>query len=192
MPRVCKSCGREAAEAAYCPFCSKPTIEYVPYAPTIELPARLSRSDALTIRKLFERRKRWITAVIIGCILMALGGALLASLLKISPVYSFIPFFAVFVITIIFAQSSAFHCPLCDKNLNQLVMQGNFMGIDQNIRYCPFCGVGLDVEIDPESHKPMELLKEKWEQRGLENKNKDIQVPPAEQKANTDIQLPPG
>lgn len=193
MPRVCKTCGREAADAAYCPFCSESTIEHVPYAPTIEhVPARLSRSDALTIRTLFERRKRWITAASLGCMLMAMGGSLLASFLNISPAYAFFPLLAVFLITLMFAQSFAFHCPLCDKNLGQFAMQSNFSGTHQSIRYCPFCGVSLDVEIDPESHKPMELLKEKWEQRALEIKNMDIQLPPGEQKANTDIQLPPG
>ena len=30
MRRACTACGRVVAEAAYCPFCLQPTIEYVP------------------------------------------------------------------------------------------------------------------------------------------------------------------
>jgi hypothetical protein len=94
-------------------------------------------------------------------------------------------FFVVGVITVAYGRFYAFPCPRCEKNIN-------LNAIGQNVRYCPFCGMGLDVAIDPESHEPTESLKKEWGQRGLEIKNTDIQLPPGKQKGDADIQLPPG
>ena len=184
MPRVCQTCGREVAEAAYCPFCSQPTIE--------SFLARLGQRDALTIRKLFNRRKQWILIVCVGCFLIAfpVGGLLKAIMPNVSLAY-FAPFFAGFAITVVYARFFAFRCPRCGNNWGVFASGNNVGAIDRNIRYCPFCSVDIDAEIDPVSYKPTAFLKE-WGQRGIESKNTDIQLPPGEQKANTDIQLPPG
>jgi hypothetical protein len=61
---------------------------------------------------------------------------------------------------------------------------------DRDIRYYPFRGVDLDIEIDRKSHEPTEFLKKEWGQR--ESKNTDIQLPSGVRKADTDLQLPPG
>jgi predicted RNA-binding Zn-ribbon protein involved in translation (DUF1610 family) len=119
MPRVCKTCGREVAEAAYCPFCSQPTIEHVP--------VRLNRSYAVTLRTLVERKKRQATIISFCGVLVALGGALLGTflyiLLNISLGYFWIPYFAFVVITtILYGRSFTFRCPRCDKDLIQFAM----------------------------------------------------------------------
>jgi hypothetical protein len=187
------------AEAAYCPFCSEPTIEYVPLCsePTIEhVPVRLKRSYSETLRTLVKRKKHWDTGFGLVCGLLTVGGyllvILLCILLNISMVYSLITLFAAFVIPLIFGRSFTFRCPRCDKDLVPFAMQGNSVGIDQDIRFCPFCGLDLDEKIDPQSYEPTECVERESVQGELEIKNMAIQLPHGKQKAGTDIQLPPG
>jgi hypothetical protein len=171
------------AGAAYCPFCAELTVEHVP--------VHGNRSDAITIRKLFNRKKQQseIVVLISLCSLpMAFLGWCLAmdGFLQVSPAYPVALFGAGILITVLYARKFVIRCPRCEKKLDHLI------SIDQNIRYCPFCGLDFDVEIDPESHEPAEFLKKGWGQRGLEIKSTDIQLPSRIQKANADIQLPPG
>jgi hypothetical protein len=199
MPRVCKTCGRVVAEAAYCPFCSEATIEHVPLCsePTIEhVPASFKRSYAETLRTLVERKKRSDTGFASVCFLSALGGVLLVALLhiylNISMAFLCIAYIAAFLIPAIFAPSFIFRCPRCDKDLVPFAMQGNFVGTGQNLRFCPFCGLDLDEKIDPRSHEPSEFLGRESEQGEFEIKNTAIQLPHGKQTASTDIQLSPG
>ncbi len=188
MPRACTKCVRVVAEAAYCPFCSSPTIEYIPVP--------VKRSDARTIRTLFEQRNRWITTVSSISFLVIQAGwfTFLIISQEVGRAYPFfIPFIvaAMFifcvaaVITLVYGRSYAFPCPRCEKNIDLPAIRGN-------VRYCPFCGIDLDIEIDPETHEPKQFLNKEWRQRELEIKNTDIQLPPGNQKANTGIQLPHG
>jgi hypothetical protein len=93
--------------------------------------------------------------------------------------------FVIGIITAVYGRIYAFLCPRCKKTID-------LNAIGQNVRYCPSCGMDLDVEIDPESHEPTELLKREWGQRGLEVKNTDIQLPPRKQKGNANIRFPSG
>jgi hypothetical protein len=146
---------------------------------------------------LVERKKRQATIVSLCGTLVALGGVLLGTflyiLLNISIGYFWIAYFAFVVITtILYRRSFTFRCPRCDKDLIQFAMQGNSAGTDQNIRFCPFCGLDLDEKIDPESRGPTEVLERESGQGGFEIKNTNIQLSPDKQKASTNIQLPPG
>jgi hypothetical protein len=181
MPRACKACGRVVAEAAYCPFCSQPTIEHIP--------AHSSQNDAMTIRERFERKKPSDTGGFDGSSLIASGGLILVALVSRSPAFIVLAIFAFIVIQIVAfivipivrEETVAKCCPRCVANLGQF---------NQNIRYCPFCGVDLNVEINRKSHEPTEFLKKEWKQREI--KNTDIQLPSGIRKVDTDLQLPPG
>jgi hypothetical protein len=93
-------------------------------------------------------------------------------------------FVAVLFPTLCYELLSACPCPRCEKNLAR--PRG------QNIRYCPYCGADLAVEIYPKSHELTEFLERISGQGELEIKNTDVQLTPGEQKAKTDIRLPPG
>lgn len=187
MPRACRICSRVVAEAAFCPFCSEPTVEHIPI--------RRNRSDAMTIRRQFEQRSSWIAFVtFFSCLGPSVAIGLTAFSQFITQAYSFMaPFFllamllflVVGMITIVYGRTYAFPCPRCQKNIN-------LNQIGRNVRYCPFCGLDLDVEIDPDSDEPTGFLKEEWRQQGLEIKKTAIQLSPGMQKGNTAIQLPPG
>jgi endogenous inhibitor of DNA gyrase (YacG/DUF329 family) len=186
MHRECIKCGRVVAEARYCPFCSEPTIEH--------FPARLSQRDAMTIRELFEWKQRSITGfvgVVVLIMLIAVGGwALLASFLNVTSAFVGL-FAAVLSLTFIligrfYERLFAFRCPRCEQKIDHLITR------DQNIRYCPFCSVDLNVEIIRKSLGSTEFLNKEGGQCGLEIKNTDIQLPPRKQKANADLRLPHG
>jgi hypothetical protein len=152
------------AEAAHCPSCCEPTVEHIP--------VRLSQNDAMTFRELFERKKRLDTGVGLCTILIGYGGitwvVLLNISLKVRLTYLVIPIIAVFAILFIHELLSAIRCPRCEAKLHQF---------DQNICYCPFCSVDIELEIVRKSLKRTEFLKEECDQRGLEVNKQAIQVP---------------
>lgn len=181
MPRVCTECSRLVAEAAYCPFCSEPTIEYVP------VPVHRSEGSAVrtVLTEFQQRNNRWIGFVVLISWLMAFPVGFLA--IRFWPcigIACVVLFGAVCLLTLHYARSLSLRCPRCEKDLAHLA--------GQNIRYCPFCGVDLAVEIYPKSHELTEFLERISGHGGPENKNTDIQLPPGRQEANTDVQLPPG
>jgi DNA-directed RNA polymerase subunit RPC12/RpoP len=94
-------------------------------------------------------------------------------------------FSAFFLIGVLYGSPFPFQCSRCGKNFD-------LNAIDQNISYCPYCGVDLNVLIDPKSYEPTEFLKKEWGQRGSEIKNTDIQLPSRNPKGNAGIQLSPG
>jgi ribosomal protein L37AE/L43A len=180
MPRVCKTCGRKVAEAAYCPFCSEPTIEYVPVP--------VHRSEGSEVRTLLtefqrrnNRRMEFVTSIIVP---LTLVGLALKDFVPIVSLAFFVLVGAVYSLTLFYGLLSACPCPRCEKNLAHL--RG------QNIRYCPYCGVDLAVEIYPKSQEVTEVLKKVSGQPGSEIKNTNIQLSPEQQRASTDIQLLPG
>jgi hypothetical protein len=127
----------------------------------------------------------------LGCALMAIGSGFMSILLNVSSAYFFVPSLVIFVINMLYARAVAFRCPRCRKDWSALVLQNTVVGIDKHIHHCPFCGLDIDAEIDPVTHKPIEFLREESGQSGSEIKNAGIQLPPGKQKANTDIQLSP-
>lgn len=184
MPRVCTKCDRVVAEAAYCPFCSEPTIEYVP------VPVHRSEgSEVRTIITEFQRRNnRWMALI---PIIIAPVWAL-SALVRIRALGGFAPILgpACFVMLgavlfiLLSVWLSACPCPRCEKNLPHLT--------GRNIRYCPFCGVDLAIEIYPESHEVKKLLASISGQSEPEIEAMNVQLPPGKERANTDIQLPFG
>ena len=180
MPRACTKCGRLVAEAAYCPFCSEPTIEHVP------VPVHRSEgSEVRTILTVSTEKNPWVEYIVIISIPMAFAGASLAMIfVPCIGIACFVLFGAVFFLMIHCAGSSTLHCPRCEKNLAHLT--------GQNVRYCPFCGADLAVEIYPKSDELTEFFNKISGQPGVEIKSTDIQIPPGKPTANTDIQIPPG
>jgi|SRR5579884_2860921 len=176
MPRACTKCGRVVAEAAYCPFCSEPTIEHIP------VPEK--RSDIRTILTVFAEKNPWLEYVAIISMLIAFPGALAIAFVSSIGIACFVFFGAVLLFTMLYAHLPSLRCPRCEKNLAHQT--------GQNIRYCPYCGVDLAVEIYPKSQEVTEFLKKVSGQPGVEIKNTDIQLPPRNRKGNTDIQLPLG
>lgn len=175
MPRVCTKCSRLVAEAAYCPFCSEPTIEHNP------VPVNRSEgSEVRTILTGFAEKNRWIPVVLtISWLMVSTGGVLAVKFVPCIGIACFVLFGAVLLLTIRYAQSLFLRCPRCEKNLAHLT--------GQNIRYCPFCGADLAVEIYPQRHELTEFLKKVSGKPGLEITNTDIQRPPGKQRENTSI-----
>lgn len=178
MPRACRTCSRVVAEAAYCPFCSAPTSEYVPVP--------VQRSEGHEVRTLlteFQRRNNWIglVAIIFGLIVF-LGGVLATGFLPRIGIA--VLFVAIELLFVLYVWSLSLRCPRCEKDLLPLIRQ--------NIRYCPFCAADLAVEVYPKRQEVTEFLKRISGQDGSEIKNTDIQLPPRKQMGNADIQLPPG
>jgi hypothetical protein len=93
-----------------------------------------------------NRRMRWVMGaqctgggLFVGGIL---GGAVLgqAPLLTVA-----LPGFAVACVFTIAAHLIAFPCPRCHGNLAPLVM--GWFSVDKRLRFCPYCGGGLDDEL---------------------------------------------
>lgn len=180
MPRACTKCGRVVAEAAYCPFCSEPTIVYVP-APV----QRNEGSEVRTILTEFQRKKARLIAFV-GMILWPtiLVGRALTPYAPIVVLVVSLVIGAVYCLALLCALSSTCPCPRCQENLAHLT--------GQNVRYCPCCGADLAVEIYPKSNELTEFLNKLSGQPGVEITSTDIQIPPGKPAANTDIQIPPG
>jgi hypothetical protein len=112
MPRACTKCGRVVAEAAYCPFCSEPTIEYVP------VPVHRSEgSEVRTIFTEFADKNRWIAYVVIISLLIAWLGFIAVRFMPCVGSACFVLFGAVFWLTMLYAKSNSLRCPRCEKEL---------------------------------------------------------------------------
>lgn len=109
----------------------------------------------MTIRTLFERKKRRLMGVAYISIAFGMVGVTLQqNFLSIVPPYAALPAFAVFALTLLYANLFAFWCPQCQKNWGTLAMQTPLFRLDRDIRYCPYCGADIDAELPIEQHVP--------------------------------------
>jgi hypothetical protein len=101
----------------------------------------------MTIREKFNRRMRpfsilaGVSAVlIVAGVFAGMGGPPVLALV--------IPGFAIFMLAGVWMQLFALRCPVCSGNCGPLVMQQSWLKVNVGLKYCPYCGVGLDDELD--------------------------------------------
>ncbi len=94
------------------------------------------------------QKQRIVMLALVGFLLGAIG--LLAASLNMTQVprhLAVLPGGALLALTVLYGQWFAFRCPRCGGAWNGLAMQNtrNFFVIDKRIRYCPYCGSGIDA-----------------------------------------------
>ena len=110
----------------------------------------------MTIRQLINKTRTQLYA---GAFLSWLGfvALLINEWLNkaVPPLFSALIFFALFMLFNI-ALIFGIKCPRCKNVLGDKLNwpPGKFFGFSSRIKYCPFCGVELDVEFPPKSTLP--------------------------------------
>jgi hypothetical protein len=100
----------------------------------------------MTIREVLEKKRGVAVALAFLCWLSFAGGIVFTgSHSKEFPLLIFIPFigFGVCVLFLLFG----LRCPKCKNNLGY-TLQSSFWRISKKLKFCPFCGVSLDTEIE--------------------------------------------
>ena len=102
----------------------------------------------MTIRNYLNRRMVSTFGVMLGCFALFAGGGLLST---IHPWFTFAVFlgFGGFAVCILFLNFSV-RCPKCRHRISGLAFlpAGGYFRLSKALRFCPFCGVGLDAEVD--------------------------------------------
>ena len=108
----------------------------------------------MTIRMIIERKKRRIMVVVLLGFALAAFSAILAELnfLNIEPRFAVLPGGTLFALALLYANLFAFRCPQCHGRWEALVLRGgrSFFALDRRIRYCLFCGIDIDAELNAE------------------------------------------
>lgn len=87
-----------------------------------------------------------------GCGLILIGilfGAVLGQQQVLVQAVS-LPGFAVAFVVAMAAHFIALRCPRCRGNLDTLIMQRGWLSVHRSVRFCPYCGCGLDEELPQE------------------------------------------
>lgn len=102
----------------------------------------------MTGRELLSRRKRWLSAALLGAAaLLVLGLVLLQGVGEDVALFVVIAAFGALLALALVGQGLAFRCPWCRANLGTLVMHRGFLRVDPKVRFCPFCGAALDGDV---------------------------------------------
>jgi len=56
--------------------------------------------------------------------------------------------FSVFFVSISFYGYWAMRCPHCKGNLGHFLYYGPPFSVSKKVKYCPFCGVDVDIELE--------------------------------------------
>ncbi|WP_165249923.1 hypothetical protein [Paludisphaera soli] len=103
----------------------------------------------MTIRERLNRNKRRQICYYAAAILVLFAGLFLGPLLGAFGPFAPLAGLALAFVGLVYVDmSSAFRCSRCGKSLGRLVMQKNtnLFVINEQMRYCPFCGVDFDSE----------------------------------------------
>lgn len=99
----------------------------------------------MTAREALGRRMQWLSGA-----MYAGGGVFFAAIVYAMatgdrpPLSVVLSGFGVMLVASMIAQYVALRCPRCSGNLGTLIMQCWRLAVDRRIRFCPFCGTGLD------------------------------------------------
>ncbi len=107
----------------------------------------------MTIRAYLDHRVRRTRVVVYAGIALFVAGALLGGPLG-QPVamVATLPALAVIFAASMYTHIAGFRCMRCIGNLAPLAMSRGGLSLDPRVRYCPYCGVGLDEEL-PEAEE---------------------------------------
>ena len=102
----------------------------------------------MTARGHLNRRMRWVGGTMYAGLGLFLAGIALGAAVGGQPLLAVsLPGFAVAFAVGMVSQFTAFRCPRCRGNLAPLVMQRGWLSVDPSVRFCPYCGRGLDEEL---------------------------------------------
>jgi hypothetical protein len=102
----------------------------------------------MTTRTQFDRQMRWVSSLIYAGFGLFVIGLVIGEALGQGPILAvYLPGFVIAFVTMLCAYSVGFRCPKCRCNLGVLVLQRGGFRVDKRLRFCPYCGTGLDDEL---------------------------------------------
>jgi len=105
----------------------------------------------MTAREVLDRRKRWVMGVIYGGLALFLFGFFGQRAMGLAvPALMIVGLagFAVAWLVGMIAQFVGFRCPCCRGNLAPFAMWQGGVTTSRKMRFCPFCGIELDSELE--------------------------------------------
>jgi hypothetical protein len=113
----------------------------------------------MTIRSMLNRRMWWFGRLMSAGMGAGLVGVLVGQATGRPAVLALVlPGFGVAFVAGMVAQFVGFLCPRCRGNLAPTLLRYGWFSVDRRVRFCPYCGTGLDEELpsDAESDLPIE------------------------------------
>jgi ammonia channel protein AmtB len=104
----------------------------------------------MTIRDEMRRKKRRLLIITWSGIALFILGILLSEKLGSTPLIPFVGF-AVFCVSITLYGYWAMRCPHCKGNLGHFLYYGPPFSVSNKVKYCPFCGVDIDMELEEQN-----------------------------------------
>ncbi len=105
----------------------------------------------MTIRSAINRKKRWIaTAACTGLVLFVGGTAVTPQLLPQTSQWLIgvgLAGFALGFLAMVYGSTFAFRCPKCRAWWSYIAMSHGMFSLDRRIKYCPYCGFDVDLEL---------------------------------------------
>jgi len=102
----------------------------------------------MTLRDKLDRQARWIFFPMYGGMLIFIAGIIAnAALGQQWTAVVALPGFALAFAATMFGYLWGFRCPCCRCSLAPLVFHPPGFGVDRRVHFCPYCGRGLDEEI---------------------------------------------
>src|ERR1700719_4720247 len=100
----------------------------------------------MTVRDEIRRRKRRGLFLTIPGVLLCIAGMILASSILSQFFLLLLAGFALLGAST-FYQTHGIRCPGCSERVGPLIGQRQIFAVTKPFRFCPFCGVSLDIEI---------------------------------------------
>ena len=102
----------------------------------------------MTGRTQLDRRMRWVNGLVYAGFGVFIAGIVIGVVFGKEAVLAIsIPGFVVAFIAAMVGHLVAFQCPRCQGNLGALAMQRPGFCFNSRIRFCPYCGAGIDEEM---------------------------------------------
>jgi hypothetical protein len=101
----------------------------------------------MTIRTQMRKKKLQLLILTWAGIALFILGMILSEKSERIALLSFIGF-AVFFVLISLYGYWAMRCPRCKGNLGHFLYYGPPFSVSKKVRFCPFCGVDIDIELD--------------------------------------------
>jgi len=104
----------------------------------------------MTIRSYMNRRKRLLVAVFsAGFAIFVLGAIVLGKVNQLGAGFEIagaVGFGCAFL-AVAYGLTFGFLCPNCRARWRHIAMSYGLFSIDRSIKYCPYCGVAVDIDL---------------------------------------------
>ncbi len=102
----------------------------------------------MTIRDHLGPRLRWIVALTYAGLGLSLAGIIVGLVVWQHPVQALVlPGVAVALVAWVAGCYVCLWCPRCRGNLGPMLLRAGLRGLAWRMRFCPYCGTGLDDEL---------------------------------------------